>query len=173
MDPTLPIAYCKRQLARIWFAGGGVLFFILVLQTLFNRYGDDALKVWGWLLPNVLPTLSLILGQLVLDAMQSSGTDKRMDRFLFRLTEVLSCAYLLSLVLIFALQPFLTMSPLVVMQQSSVYLGPLQGLVAGAMGAFFVKAAKDGHGPQAAVVAAVAREEAYQREKEREKADQD
>jgi hypothetical protein len=62
------------------------------------------------------------------------------DAFLYRLALWLSCAYLLLILLSILVQPFAPLPPLALMQQSNLWLGPLQGLVAGALGAFFVKA---------------------------------
>jgi hypothetical protein len=156
MESALPIAYCKRQLAVIWFTGSAVLFGLVLVQSLLNRYGDEVNRVWGWLLPTVLPTLSLIIGQLVFDAVQGGQAGRMMDRFLFRLTAVLSVAYLLAVLLVFLLQPVSGLGPLELMTGANVWLGPVQGLVAAAMGAFFVKAARDEQGLTPEILAAVA-----------------
>jgi hypothetical protein len=144
MESGVPIAHCKRLLATIWFVGGGIIFFLVLTQSLFDRYGDQVSRVWGWLLPTVLPTLSLIIGQLVFDAVQGGLADRTMDRFLFRLTAWLSCGYLLAVFLVIVLTPFSTLGPIQLMTEANVWLGPVQGLVAAAMGAFFVKAAREG-----------------------------
>jgi hypothetical protein len=132
----------KRWLATVWFAGAGLVFFVVLIQSLLGRYGDDVDKIWGWLLPTVMPTLSLIVGVLVFDAVQHDHqTRRKIDRFLFRLTAGLSAAYLLSVLLVIAIQPLAAAPPLQLMTQANIWLGPFQGLVAAAMGAFFVKAA--------------------------------
>jgi hypothetical protein len=41
------------------------------------------------------------------------------------------------------LQPFSVLSPFELMSQSSLWLGPFQGLVSAAMGAFFIKAPEE------------------------------
>ncbi len=138
---AVKVTCCKRWLASTWFIGAGLIFFVVLVQSMLGRYGDDANEVWGWLLPTVVPTLSLIVGVLVFDAMQAGEPNKRIDRFLFRLTLGLSIAYLTSVALVIALQPFARAPALELMTQANIWLGPLQGLVAAAMGAFFVKAA--------------------------------
>lgn len=160
MESRLPISVCKRRLATLWFTGGGFVFFVVLVQSLFDRYGDQVNHAWGWLLPTVLPTLSLIIGQLVYDTVEGSGGDKLIDRFLFRLTAWLSAGYLLAVFLVIALAPFSSVGPIELMTQANVWLGPLQGLVAAAMGAFFVKAAREGqeHRPEIAAALAAARE---------------
>jgi hypothetical protein len=144
VETTLPITYCKRRLATVWFTGGGIAFFLVLVQSILGRYGEEVGKAWGWLLPTVLPTLSLIIGVLVYDAVERPDTGRRIDRFLFRLTVALSCGYLLAVLLVLLLTPLSNLGPIELMSQASVWLGPLQGLVAAAMGAFFVKAAREG-----------------------------
>lgn len=138
------LTHCKRWLAGIWFTGFGVIFFIVLVQTQLGHYREDANQVWGWLLPTVMPTLSLIIGVLVLDAARHERRRANTDRFLFLLTAWLSGAYLTSVLLVIVLQPLSSATPLQAMAQSNVWLGPFQGLVAAAMGAFFVRAAQDG-----------------------------
>jgi hypothetical protein len=131
---------CKRRLATVWFVLGGVIFLLLVIQTVMGYYGQRATDAWGWFLPNVMPTLSLIVGVLVLDQMGGGVKTRTADAFLYRLALGLSCAYLLLILLSILIQPFAPLPPLELMQQSNLWLGPLQGLVAGALGAFFIKA---------------------------------
>jgi hypothetical protein len=124
-------------LAAIWFAGAGVLFFLLILQTIFKHYGDRAGDVWSWFLPMIMPTLSLIIGVLVWDGLGQS-TQTRADSFVYWFAGGLSLVYLIALGLTFFLSPFSPWTPLELMKQSSLYLGPFQGLVAASLGAFFV-----------------------------------
>lgn len=131
---------CKRRLATVWFVLGGMVFLLLVIQTVMGAYGQRATDAWGWFLPNVMPTLSLIVGVLVLDQMGGGVKTRTADPFLYRLALGLSCAYLLLILLSILVQPFAPLPPLELMQQSNLWLGPLQGLVAGALGAFFIKA---------------------------------
>lgn len=140
MSAGLPMVRCKRRLATVWFVLGGVIFLLLVIQTVMGYYGQRATDAWGWFLPNVMPTLSLIVGVLVLDQMGGGVKTRTADAFLYRLALGLSCAYLLLILLSILVQPFAPLPPLELMQQSNLWLGPLQGLVAGALGAFFIKA---------------------------------
>lgn len=138
------VAYCKRVLATTWFSGAGVVFAIVLVQSLLGRYDDQVNQVWGWLLPTVMPNLSLIVGVLVFDATQRPRGKNKIDRFLFRLTAGVSTTYLIAVLLVIALQPFASAPPIQLMNQANIWLGPFQGLVAAAMGAFFVKAEHDG-----------------------------
>jgi hypothetical protein len=132
------VRQCRKRLAVIWLGGAGILFFLLIFQTIFKHYGERASDAWSWFLPTILPTLSLIIAVLVWDALQKAIDPGRIDRFMYRLTCVLSVLYLVAVGLTFFLSPFSPWTPLELMKQSSLYLGPFQGLVAGALGAFFV-----------------------------------
>lgn len=72
-----------------------------------------------------------------MDALGKGAKNARADQFFYRLTLGISCAYILAVLLIFLLQPFTAVPPLKLMQQSNLWLGPFQGLVAAGMGAFF------------------------------------
>jgi len=135
---------CKRKLATLWFVWWIALFLIFLLQSIFGNYGQNWDTAWGWFLPAVIPTLSLIVGVLVMDASGQSVQQREVDRFLFRLTFGLSVVYLLTVSSAIFLQPFAELPPLELMQQYNVFLGIFQGLVSAALGAFFVRAEQAG-----------------------------
>jgi hypothetical protein len=132
---------CKRYLASLWFLGAGLLFFIILAQSILGRYGDRSSEAWSWFLPTIMPTLSVIIGVLVMDAIGKGVNIDEINGFLFKLTFGISCCYLFAVLLVILLQPFSSLSPFAVMSQSSLWLGPFQGLVAAAMSAFFVQSA--------------------------------
>jgi len=130
----IPLETARWRLATVWFGGGAVIATILAVQSLFNVYGDKVPQVWGWALPNIVPTLRLSLG--------------------------LSCFHLFCVTTVILAGPIL---PSRAPEQefdllhsfviSNLWLGPLQGLVAAALGVlFFSKAAKskEGASPTAA-----------------------
>lgn len=124
----------KKRLATIWFIGAAALFLLVFAQHMGGKYGKNTGDAWSWLLPNCLPTLSLIIGVLVKDSSKKIS-DTTADRFLFRLSCGLSICYLLINILVILLNPG---NPLGMMNQSKLFLGPLQGLVSAALGAFFI-----------------------------------
>jgi len=135
----IPMLKCKKKLAILWFIGAGLSFFLLLLQTLGGRYGDDIEKAWRWLLPTIIPTLSLIIGVLAIEFQGSKKDGKMADRFFFRLSYILSTVYLCIVALTILWQPFSNIKPLALLEQSNLWLGPFQGLVSATIGAFFVK----------------------------------
>jgi hypothetical protein len=142
---TKPMAQCKRVLALVWFIGAGVLFFMLLMQSVLGRYGDRTSDAWSWLLPSIMPTLSLIIGVLVAEGPLARPNAALADRFLYRLTLGISVVYLLAVLMVFLLQPFSTVGPFELMNQANLWLGPIQGLTAAALGAFFVKSPASGN----------------------------
>jgi len=131
-------AKCKKRLATVWLTGAGILFFLLLFQTFLGRYGDRADAAWGWLLPTIMPTLMLMVGVLVSDALRKSTASVQVDRFIFRLAFFLSVGYLIVVSLTLLLSPFSAIPQLQLMTLSNLWLGPFQGLVSAALGAFFV-----------------------------------
>lgn len=144
----------KWMFAGIWLGGGGLVFLILVVQSLVGRYGSQSEDAWAWYLPTVMPTLSLIIGVLVSDfrtaatasittaTTPNTGTDAKVlpvsARGLLWLGVALSVFYLLLVAVTILAQPFLQdVSPIELMHRSNLWLGPLQGLTAGVLAAFF------------------------------------
>jgi len=139
MSEMISSRVARKRLAILWTVGGLFLFFVLILQSVFGRFGDRIEDAWSWFLPTLMPTLSLILGVLTLDATSGGGEGKMGDRFFFRLAFGLSAVYLIVVGMTLFLQPF-TQTPLLdLMDRSNLWLGPLQGLVAAVLGIFFVK----------------------------------
>jgi hypothetical protein len=136
---TVPMAQCKRRLAVLWFIGAGIIFSLIFGQTALGKYGDQASQAWNWILPTIMPTLSLIVGVLVMETVGKNVKNTFADAFLFKLTFGISTAYLLAVLLTLLVQPFSTLTVFELMSQSNFWLGPFQGLVAAALGAFFVK----------------------------------
>ncbi|MCI5218089.1 MAG: hypothetical protein D3914_02595 [Candidatus Electrothrix sp. LOE2] len=139
----IPIANTKKRLTIIWFTGSGFLFALLLLQTIFGKYGTEISEIkdpWGLMLPTFIPTLSLIIGVLVSDATGSQDSEETatVDQFFFRLSCFLSIAYLVTVILTILLSPFAKLSLLELMKLSNLWLAPFQGLVTAALGAFFV-----------------------------------
>lgn len=144
MTTTISVKACKKRLAYLWISVGLVLFVLLVLQSTLGKFGTRVEEAWAWLLPTIMPTLSLIIGVLVLDVSPTRHRDKQIDRFLFRLAFNLSAIYLALVMLVPLIQPFTNFSPFELMRRSNFWLGPLQGLVAAVLGAFFVKGERQG-----------------------------
>ena len=131
---------CKKSLTKIWFLGAGILFALIFFQTIFGKYSGQEEEAWSWFLPTVMPTLSLMIGVLIADAKSGFFKDERkVDSFLFKLARSLSITYFVVVLLTILVQPYTTVDALELLVRSNLWLGPLQGLVAASLGAFFIK----------------------------------
>jgi len=139
MSRSLSMETSRRRLAVLWFAGAAVPFTVLLVQTFLGRYGKDAEQAWGWLLPTVVPTLSVIVGVLAVSASKPAPDGVVVDRFFYRLSWWLSAVYLTAVAATLFVQPLTKWPPLELMQRSNLWLGPMQGLVAAALAAFFLR----------------------------------
>ena len=135
---TITIEESQRHLALVWFSGAGFIFFIVLLQTILGTYGDKAKDAWSWLMPTIIPTLSLIIGVLVSDSISQRSKDISVDHFVFKLSFYLSIAYVVVVSLTVLLSVFSEQSPIELMKLSNLWLAPFQGLVSAALGAFFI-----------------------------------
>lgn len=139
MNDRISVPSCQRRLATVWFLGGGVVFAILVIQTLNQHYGDQARDAWGWFLPTVMPILTLIVSATAVTKAESQAT---VDRSVFYISFGLSLFYLLLVIGTIAYQIFTTLKPsemIDLMKTSNLWLGPVQGLLGISLGVFFGK----------------------------------
>jgi len=134
-----PMDKCRNRLALLWFIGGGIVFFTVLVQTFLGQYGDQSDQAWGWLLPTIMPTLSLIVSVLIVDALAAESKPKTISSFVYRLTFGLSAAYLLVVILTIYISTDHEKT-LKLMGQSNIWLGPFQGLVVASLAVFFSKA---------------------------------
>jgi hypothetical protein len=137
MSERTDVTRGQRRLAMVWLTGAGILLLLMIVQTMFGRYGPQASRAWSWLLPTVLPTLSLIVGAVAYEARRQPAS-ATVDRFAYRVALWLSVAYLALVLVTQLMQPVTGLSPLAMMDLSSLWLGPVQGLVGIALGVFFV-----------------------------------
>jgi hypothetical protein len=129
----------RSALSVLWFLMCGVMFLLMFIYDIKNTpYGDQTKEVWSWMLPNIVPTLTLMVSVFVLEAKGQGGEVARPGALLFRLAFALSLFYLAALLVLVVYGNFAD-DPLRKLQASGVYLGPFQGLVTAALGAFFIK----------------------------------
>lgn len=145
----IPLEQARQTLGKVWFLGSGLIFIILIVQSLGNAFGDRIQGVWGWALPNFLPTLLLMMGVFAGSALlDETESDKMLvRRFFFRITFWLSIAHLSAVLLTMLSQPFIPAlhagnDPMAGFDLSNLWLGPLQGLVGAGIGALFFSKAQ-------------------------------
>lgn len=148
MGPTIPLSEARRRLATIWFPASGALFLLMVVQTFSGAYGDQEQTAWGWALPNFLPTLALMASVFASQAVDTENETVSMVRtFFFRMAFWISIFYFLILFIVILAPVVMQMNGseaatpearLVAMARSNIFLGPLQSLVVGIIGALFI-----------------------------------
>jgi|ERR1017187_2903081 hypothetical protein len=128
----------QQTLAIIWLIGSAATATILFFQMQSGHFAGKEKEVWSWFLPNVMPTLLLIIGVLVASAIKPTINPANPDSFLFKVTAGVSVFYLF---LVFATVAFqFTGTPaLDLMRNANFLLGPMQGLTAATLGVFFAK----------------------------------
>ena len=128
----------RLKLALTWLVGGALIFLVMVLQSMLGKYEGETQAAWEWLLTNIVPTLTLVLG---ITTLTKPGTQASPEgvRSLFYISLAASIFYLLLLALPILLQPLVSATPLPFLRQSNLWLGPLQGVVTTLLGVFFTR----------------------------------
>ncbi len=135
---TIGLDTVRIKLAWLWLSGGGLFVTILVAQSLLGKYGADVQEVWGWALPNLVPTLGMIVTVLGYTALDPEQSKVAVRANFYTVAWMLSLAYLFLLLLTVLLQPLTPYQPIQLMRMANLWLGPSQGLVASALGVLFV-----------------------------------
>lgn len=134
----IPLDSARNRLAVLWFTGSATILILVVLQSLLGHFGDDTQEALGWLLPTLMPTLSMMITVLTYTALDPRVLDAVVRKTFFWIAFAFSVFYLVLILLTIAIQPFTRVGPLQLMRLSNLWLGPVQGLVASAIGVLFV-----------------------------------
>ena len=128
----------RQYLAVFWLlAGGGILIYVSI-QSTEGYYASKTRDVWEWLIPMVVPTMTLVIGVLVAEVRAPGHGNYSVGKLLYYTAFLLSAAYLCFLLWVVLNASWYPPS-LPVMKRSSFGLGVLQSLTALALGAFFVQ----------------------------------
>ena len=136
---TIPLRKSRWILLGIWFGGTALILFPVIVMC-FTRaeIQNSAPKIVGWLLPNLIPTLSLIATIVGADAI-----DPKPDKFTVRVgfhrfVMVMSIVYIAMVAFTFLIEPLIAnMDLLDAIDISNLWLGPIQGFVAGVVSILF------------------------------------
>lgn len=136
----LALRSARLQLAQIWFPSAGALFLILVIQSFMLVHGDEVQQVFSWALPNFLPTVSLMVSVFAQDAL--AGDEQEVDKVFVRssfliIAKWLSLFYVVLLFITVFAASVTGERPLNTLEMSNIFLGPIQGLLVGALGVLF------------------------------------
>jgi hypothetical protein len=137
----LPLSTCQWRLASVWLVGTAVLCILVLIQIAGGKYGDEDDKAWGWLLPNLLPMLSVIAGAIVYQV-KTQTAPMTVTRFAYRATWMLSLIYLVILLATVILVPLAeaarNLKPIDWLTRPHALITGLSTIVGGVLGAFFV-----------------------------------
>jgi hypothetical protein len=127
-------------LTVLWWLWGIALLILLIFLSLQPAiFGQDTQKIWQWFLPNILPTLTMV-GAAAYAAPQPTVGAPAAPAMLFLFALGTSILYLLALTFSIIFSAFYQPNaPLDFLNQSSLWLGPLQGFVSSALAFYFVK----------------------------------
>ncbi len=127
-----------RRLAVLWFAGAGLLFIILFLQSAFGRYGERTSDVWDWFASVLLPVITLIAGAFFYGRSRASTRSDTVSPTVYHITFGMSVVYLVVVNAAVLLSPFSPLPPLELLDTSKLALEVFQGALMTALGVFFV-----------------------------------
>jgi cytochrome bd-type quinol oxidase subunit 2 len=127
----------RKRLTFLWFSGFGILLMIFVIQHLNGKFEDRSSEAWKWFFSYTLTFISLVSGTFFMDMRKSKS--EKVDKTYFNLSFFASFFYLIILFLIFLMYPFSGTSILDFYANCDIFLLPLQGIVSGIIGIFFIK----------------------------------
>jgi hypothetical protein len=132
----MALEQARNKLAAVWFVGAGAMILLLVVQSILGKH-DQLQEVWSWFVPNVVPSLSLMLGVIAADAL-APGDDVRVVKVaFFRLANGVSFFYIGLLALTMLMEPWSARPGIELFTLSNYWLSPTQGLAVAAVGAVF------------------------------------
>jgi hypothetical protein len=152
MTEPITLNRARANLSAIWFIGSAAIFVVMVAQTFGGIYGPVLEKAWGWVFPNLLPTLGIIAGVNLSPAASlnpRSEEDQQHEAHVSRITYLIaffiSLFYLLNVLVVIFIAPTVSSAdtnlgdkPMEVLKTSSYWLVPLQGLVSTALASLFM-----------------------------------
>lgn len=128
----------KKNMAILWLIFAAMIFTIFIIMT-FTKFQNYDQTAWNWLLPSLLPTLSLIIGVLVTDSSSKTDLDVTVGRFYYIIAMGCSVFYLTLLLGLILLHSEMSIDIETMFKRSNIFLGPLQGLVSASIGIFYYK----------------------------------
>ncbi len=137
-----PLDWVRTRLTAMWFIGACLIVLLMALQTLNGRYADHDKEAWSWLLPNVMPALGTIMAGMTYTALDPHRSQVVVRSAFFKLSYWLSLFYLTLVLLTILIAPtrpegVTGKGAVELMHNANLWLGPLQGLVAAALGLLF------------------------------------
>lgn len=142
-----PLDWVRSRLASVWIAGFILVFLLVAIQSLSGRYGGHEQEAWTWLLPNIMPTLGTIVAGLGYTALDPHRSRTMVRHSFYRAARWLSLSYLALILLTILIAPtrpegVTGKGAVELMHRMNICLGPVQGVVATALGVLFASKQK-------------------------------
>ena len=125
-------------ISLFWISSCGLLIILVSFKTILGKYGHDWEIVWSWLSPLIFPILSLVVAVWTLSKNPVEEKEVR-SLPIFWGALLLSIFYMILLWGVILLEPLSELSGTDILKWSGWYLGPVQGVVAAAIGKLFVE----------------------------------
>ena len=133
---TISLKKAQRHIGILWFVGFGLCFLIIILPHFFGRYGGDVYKIMTWYGASTIPSLIIIF--VVLQKNRTRVKDAIADKLTYRTTCLVIIFYYFLILSTFFADLFSDYTIYQFLCWSHYYLGPMQGIIAFFLGAFFV-----------------------------------
>src|SRR5687768_14049340 len=132
---TITLSGSRIVLTIVWAIGFVIPLLILASQTYFGTvyHGKEA-EAWSWFIPNIVPTVGVIIATLASTAFEMDPAEKPVSVAFFGVTVGVSVLYVALFILVFALTPLTDSPPLETLKRSSLFLGVIQGVVTTCLG---------------------------------------
>jgi hypothetical protein len=139
MSESVALYQCQKKLAVLWLVGSAIPLLTILIQSLTGFWQGRDQEAWGWVLPALLPTLTLIVGSIVVTDGKPESEKREVPRLTYRIAFWISAFYLFAVLL--TLRSVAGKShPIDILHRSSWLLGAVQGLVGTSLGVFFSSA---------------------------------
>jgi hypothetical protein len=145
----MQLAKARKRLATLWFILSALIFTIFIFVTNVQVLPAGESDAWGWFLPTILPSLTLMLSVFVAQTLGGDDDEKVIDGFVFKLAFCVSLFYLL--ILLYVLLSYSRQEDgdlLSYYKKYNTMLAALQSFVSACLGIFFTNhrtaAAADG-----------------------------
>ena len=136
---VIPLDRVRWKLASLWLLMGGGFLLLLIVQSIMGKYDQKVQRVWSWALPSIMPTLSLIVTVLGMNAYESEDeAAAEIRRPFYRAVFWVSVIYLSILIGTILVEPFTPYESLELLNLSNFWLAPLQAFVASTIAVLFL-----------------------------------
>jgi hypothetical protein len=146
---SITINEAQKRLARLWGIGAAAAF-LLLLWVSFGAHvfkAESVSDAWNWLLPLVMPFLTLIVTSVVSEAQQQNPSTAPTSGLALALAWWISLGYILLTIGSLLAVLWLPAEPVALLKMSNLWLTPIQTLLSAAMGVFFTQRRQAGDQP--------------------------